>query len=240
MHDHDPLSWPDAPVGSLRAWDAGVTWREIETAPGAFDFSRLDAIVETGKANDSDVLLVLGQTPAFHAKDPASESFYGEGAFSPPRLGAWKRYVPEVAERYADEPVALQVWNETNVSGFWSGTPAQMATLTKATYDVLATVSPRPTLVAPALVTRLIGQSSGQATPWFIPGPVTQHIHRWPSSQAGSGTLCFVGRCDERLVRVTLLGNSDTPLESIDRRSQQIRIHDGPEDEMLPCRVFPA
>ena len=99
VHDHDPLSWPDAPVGSLRAWDAGVTWREIETAPGVFDFSRLDAIVETAKANDSDVLLVLGQTPAFHAKDPASESFYGEGASSPPRLGAWKRYVHEVAER---------------------------------------------------------------------------------------------------------------------------------------------
>ncbi len=158
VHDHDPLSWPDAPVGSLRAWDCGVTWREIETSPGVFDFSRLDAIVETAKANDSDVLLVLGQTPVFHARNPASESFYGEGASSPPRLEAWKRYVRKVAERYAGQPVVLQVWNEPNVSGFWSGTPRQMARLTKATYDVLASVSPRPTLVAPALVTRLIGQ----------------------------------------------------------------------------------
>ena len=158
VHDHDPLSWPDAPVGSLRAWDSGVTWRLIETSPGAFDFSLLDATVEKAEANGSDVLLVLGQTPEFHAKDPTSESFYGAGASSPPRLAAWKRYVREVAERYAGRPVVLQVWNEANVAGFWSGTPAQMARLTKAAYDVLATVSPRPTLVAPALVTRLIGQ----------------------------------------------------------------------------------
>jgi len=158
VHDHDPLSWPDAPVGSLRAWDSGVTWRLIETSPGSFDFSLLDATVEKAEANGSDVLLVLGQTPEFHATDPASESFYGAGASSPPRLAAWKRYVREVAERYAGRPVVLQVWNEANVAGFWSGTPAQMARLTKAAYDVLATVLPRPTLVAPALVTRLIGQ----------------------------------------------------------------------------------
>jgi hypothetical protein len=158
-HDHDPIgSWPDGPVGSLRAWDAGVTWREIEVAPGTFDFSKLDAMVDAAEQHDSDVLLVLGQTPAFHALDPTAESFYGEGASSPPELSAWKKYVRTVAERYAGRPVVLQVWNEANVTGFWSGTPQQMAELTKATHDVVQDVRPRPTLVAPALVTRLTGQ----------------------------------------------------------------------------------
>ena len=54
------------------------------------------------------MLLVLGQTPEFHAKDPAAESFYGAVASSPPRLAAWKRYVRKVAERYAGRPVVLQ------------------------------------------------------------------------------------------------------------------------------------
>ena len=158
-HDHDPVaSWPDGPVGSLRAWDAGVTWREIETAPGQYDFGRLDAMVDHAEQHDSDVLLVLGQTPTFHAKDPAAESFYGEGASSPPDLAAWTAYVHTVAKRYAGRPVVLQVWNEANVSGFWSGTQQQMADLTKAAHDALDGITPRPTLVSPALVTRLTSQ----------------------------------------------------------------------------------
>jgi hypothetical protein len=158
-HDHDPVtSWPDGPVGSLRAWDAGVTWREIETAPGQFDFSRLDAMVDLAEQHQSDVLLVLGQTPTFHAKNPAAESFYGEGASSPPDLAAWTAYVHTVAKRYAGRPVVLQVWNEANVSGFWSGTQQEMADLTKAAHDALDGITPRPTLVSPALVTRLTSQ----------------------------------------------------------------------------------
>jgi hypothetical protein len=75
-----------------------------------------------------------------------------------PNLGAWKRYVAAIARRYSKQNVILQVWNEANVVNYWSGTPAQMARLTKAAYDVLSRLSPRPTLVAPALVTRRPGQ----------------------------------------------------------------------------------
>jgi hypothetical protein len=164
VHDHEPIGepsaagWPDAPVGSFRAWDAGVTWRDIEVAPGEFDFSRLDAIVDTAEQNDSDVLLVMGQTPAFHAVDPASESFSGEGASSPPKMAAWRFYVRTLAERYADRPVILQVWNEANVDGFWRGTPQEMADLTAAAHDVIADVDPEALLVSPATVTRLSSQ----------------------------------------------------------------------------------
>ncbi len=34
MHDGDAVSFPAAPVGAVRLWDSGVSWREIETAPG--------------------------------------------------------------------------------------------------------------------------------------------------------------------------------------------------------------
>ena len=162
MHDHEPGSWPDAPVGSLRVWDAGVTWRDVEVSPGVYTFDRLDAIVDAAEKHDADALIVLGQTPPFHAQRPNARSFYGPGAASPPTLESWTAYVRALAERYAGRPVAFQVWNEANVKGFWRGTPAEMAELTKAAYDVLATVTPRPTLVAPAFVTRLIGQRA-----WF-------------------------------------------------------------------------
>jgi hypothetical protein len=167
VHDHnpvgdDPAGWAAAPVGSLRAWDAGVIWRDIELSPGVYDFGRLDQVVDTAEAHGSDVLIVLGQTPSFHAKQPKAKSFYGDGAASPPTVKSWSAYVRALAERYAGRPVAYQVWNEANIKGFWRGTPAEMATLTKAAWDVLATITPRPTLVGPAFVTRLIGQRA-----WF-------------------------------------------------------------------------
>lgn len=160
VHDPDSIGdgWPKAPVRSLRVWDAGAMWREIEREPGKFDFTHLDAMVSTARANGADALVVLGQTPEFHAVNPRAASFYGAGASSMPKMAAWKRYVAKIGKRYRGQPVRFQVWNEANVIGFWSGTHHQMAQLTKAAYDVLQQVNPGATLVAPALVTRLSSQ----------------------------------------------------------------------------------
>ena len=56
MTDFDPSTFPQAPVGAVRLWDSGVTWREIETSPGVFDFSRLDVAVSTARNRGADVL----------------------------------------------------------------------------------------------------------------------------------------------------------------------------------------
>ena len=162
VHDANPVGggWPNAPVRSLRVWDTGDTWRQIEPSPGKFDFTHLDAVVSTAEANGADSLIVLGQTPGFHATNPKADSFYGAGASSMPKMAAWKNYVAKVGSRYRGRAVSFQVWNEANVVGFWSGTPQQMAQLTKAAHDVLTRVNPKATLVAPALVTRLSGQRS--------------------------------------------------------------------------------
>jgi hypothetical protein len=134
MHDGDPTTWPAASFGSLRLWDSGVSWRQLETAPGTFDFSRLDRVVLDARSRGVRVTLVLGQTPTFHvaesAATPTSREYIGGGATRMPDLAAWRAYVRTVARRYAGQVEALQVWNEPNVAGFWSGTPAQMARLT--------------------------------------------------------------------------------------------------------------
>jgi hypothetical protein len=155
------VGWPQAPVGSLRLWDAGVTWRDLEVRNNVFDWRRLDAAVARARANRSDVLLVLGLTPRFHALRPNAASFYGPGASSMPKYGAWKRYVRAVAARNLTHwyrAVRFQVWNEPNVSGMWQGTPQQMATLTRWTREALDDRDRRAVLVSPALVTRLTSQ----------------------------------------------------------------------------------
>lgn len=157
MTDVNPETWPQAKVGAMRLWDSGVAWKQIETRPGVFDFTRLDAQVNAARANGARPLLVLGMTPKFHATRPGQTGYYGAGSVSMPALKPWRRYVAKVVRRYAGR-MDYQVWNEANVSGFWQGTAAQMATLTKVTSKVVARNDARAKVVGPALATRLTGQ----------------------------------------------------------------------------------
>ena len=158
MHDGDPSSWPEAPVGSIRLWDSGVTWRQIEKANGVFDFSVLDAQVANARAHGARVLLVLGQTPRFHSTRPGKRGSYGLGAASMPTQTAWRNYVYKVVTRYKGRGVDYQVWNEANVPGYWNGSPAQMAKLTQWTSKIVNNNDRSAKVVSPALATRLTGQ----------------------------------------------------------------------------------
>ena len=90
--------------------------------------------VAAARANGARVLLVLGQTPRFHATKPASAASYGARCRLACRAqAAWTNYVSKVVRRYKGRGVDYQVWNEANVSGYWQGTPAQMAKLTQWT-----------------------------------------------------------------------------------------------------------
>ena len=177
MTDTDPLSWPRQPVGSLRLWDSGVTWREIETSPGTFNWTTLDAIVREARAHRAKPLLVLGMTPQFHANRPNVPGVYGLGSPSMPKLWTWKRYVRKVAKRYGAR-LDYQVWNEANVSDFWRGSPRQMAKLTQTSSKVLAKHAPKATLAAPALATRLTGQRKWLRT-FYAQRVARRPVARW-------------------------------------------------------------
>ena len=158
-----PAGWPQGPVGSVRMWDNQVSWREVEVAPGVFDWTRIDAQMAKARANGASVLLVLGQTPVFHSSNPTAPGAYGPGASAMPTQAAWVRYVQETARRNLTvwgHVASFQVWNEANVVGYWTGTAKQMATLTAWTRSALRAVDPTARLVAPALVTRLSSQQT--------------------------------------------------------------------------------
>src|SRR6187200_16844 len=76
MHNGEHVSYPTAPVGAVRLWDSGVSWRDIETAPGRYDFTPVDAQVNAARAHGATVLLVLGQTPRFHSTKPGTPGTY--------------------------------------------------------------------------------------------------------------------------------------------------------------------
>ena len=163
LHVDGARGWPQTQVGSVRLWDNGVSWREIERSRGVFSWSRLDALVAKARSNGASVMLVLGQTPKFHSTRPSAPGAYGRGASAMPRKAAWMRYVKAVARRNAavwGNSVRLQVWNEGNAPPYWSGTPRQMAVLTAWTRAALRSAGSSAQLIGPAMVTRLTSQQT--------------------------------------------------------------------------------
>ncbi len=163
VHDSDPVTWPAVASGSMRLWDAGVTWADLEPNQGDWRWDRLDAIVTAAQQRGVELTLVLGQTPGW-ADDPAS---LGVGPEYMPRIQAWNDYVAAVVNRYrswngARGIAAYQVWNEANIVNYWAqnsqNNPQKMAMLTSAAYGVVKSLDPGALVLGPAFATRLSWQ----------------------------------------------------------------------------------
>lgn len=149
---------PTVRLGSIRLWASGVQWRQIETEPSNYDWSRVQRAVETARSAGLRPMLVLGQTPRFWAQDKTAP---GDGATSMPNIDAWKRYVRAAARRYG-ATIDYQIWNEPNVVNFWTGSVGQMAKLTATGSRAIKSVAPNATVVAPSFPLRLRSQQQ-----WF-------------------------------------------------------------------------
>src|SRR5262245_47268600 len=134
MHDSTAAttSYGEIHEGAIRLWDVGVQWREIEKTKGVYDFTRLDQLVSAAQAAHAEVTMVVAMTPSFYASSPTK----------PPRsLTAYKNFVKALMKRYKNFHGgrgigAYQVWNEANITTFWTGRMPQLAALTKAMHDV--------------------------------------------------------------------------------------------------------
>lgn len=155
LHDATGLSFSRLGPGSLRLWDVGVTWKEIEVSPGVFDFTRLDSLLASfnvGTPGAPKLTYVLGQTPLFYAANHSD----------PPPIDKFDAYVRAVASRYAGKIDFYQVWNEANNTFFYTGTKEQMAQLTKTAALAVMASDPKALIVAPSGPVRKAYQQS-----WF-------------------------------------------------------------------------
>ena len=154
-----PETIPSVPVGYLRLWDTETTWRDIEPSKGAFDWRRLERQIQSGQVLDAKVMYVLGGTPAW-AGD-------GRVTSAPNNIADWRAYVKAVACRFPNSIHAYEIWNEANLQTFWTGTPEQMAELTKAAFEEIRACSPNALVVAASTTTRATG-SFGTFFPAYL------------------------------------------------------------------------
>jgi polysaccharide biosynthesis protein PslG len=151
--------WPTIKFGSLRLWDNGTAWANIETSRGVFDWTNLDNAVATANKNGmSDILMVLSGTPAWATNQRNPLALPAPDASGvPANMADWDNWVRAVATRYKGQIKIYQPWNEANLTTFFTGTPAQMADMTKRAYDIVKSIDPSATIVAPSTGTRLGG-----------------------------------------------------------------------------------
>src|SRR3954454_7884883 len=157
VHDAYLHSLSRPGTGSLRLWDTGTAWPQMQPTSGPIDYTRLDEVVRAAHAHHTEVTLVVAMTPAWAAASPAHTA-----QTDPPRLTAFKSYLSAVLKHYKNffgagkRGIAnYQIWNEANISTFWTGTQAQMGQLLRAASQVRHQVDPGARLLGPSMVTRL-------------------------------------------------------------------------------------
>lgn len=156
MHMHRVLpnaTWPTVPFHGWRLHDVdGLFWHQVEPAQDQWDFTTFDAIVALAQQHKAELLYVLGQTPAWAAAQPDAPSAYGiPGISSPPAaLADWRDYVRTVATRYKGKIHAYEVWNEANLTEFYSGDVTTLVQLAREAYKILKEVDPTIVVVTPS------------------------------------------------------------------------------------------
>ncbi len=85
-----------------------VEWYSVETAPGQFDWSQLDAIVSTGSQAGLKVMLSVEDAPPFYRSASS-----GLTPSDPTKFGT---FMQTMAARYAGKVQAYELWNEENLS----------------------------------------------------------------------------------------------------------------------------
>ena len=147
---------PTVSYGSVRLWDAGVSWGQVEQRRGQYWWVGLDHAVQAANAQNAQILYVLGSTPTWAASDRSQGTYPNRGAASNPRyLSDWRRWVTAVVTRYGPSIEAYQIWNEANLATFWQGTPRQLARLTLEAQRIIRRLDPTAEVVAASSTVRL-------------------------------------------------------------------------------------
>jgi hypothetical protein len=114
-------TWPSVPIGSIRLWDNYVSWEEIETAPGRYNWTNLDTWLGAAAANDTDVLYTFGRTPPWGSLRPREACGYGVGCAAPPvdvdsGDNVWKAFVTALVQHSLASKTShikyYELWNE--------------------------------------------------------------------------------------------------------------------------------
>ena len=104
-----------------------VEWQSVETAPGQYDWSQLDNIVESAGTRDLNILFSVVNAPSFYRS--------ADSGLAPADPATFQTFMQALASRYKGQVQAYELWNEENLSvemGAGNVDPLQYLPLLKA------------------------------------------------------------------------------------------------------------
>jgi xylan 1,4-beta-xylosidase len=165
---HDELGVETVRAHGILGDDLGVCSLGSDGEP-VYDFAGIDRVYDIVLDLGMRPVVELGYMPRALARDPEKTVFTYEGIISPP--GDWDRWgaliralAAHLVDRYGRDEVrdrwTFEVWNEPNLSVFWSGTPDEYWRLYRVTAAAIKDVDPGLRVGGPA--SAAVGWIDGQ------------------------------------------------------------------------------
>jgi len=156
--------WPSVPFGAQRLWDSGVSWQDINTADGLYDWNLLDRWLSDAQGHNVDLLYTFGETPAWASSSPNDSSCAaGAGTCDPPNdLNAdgtgsnqhWKDFVSALVSHNQQSSTShiqyWEIWNEALGNPLrWTGTIPQLIRMAQDAAAIIKQADPSALVLTP-------------------------------------------------------------------------------------------
>lgn len=146
---HQPQTpFPHIGQRAIRLWDSGTAWRNVNPAPGVFDFSRLDYRLREAHANGCKVMLTLGQPPNWASGGNSPSRNYN--TLPPLTIDSWNDYVIAVTRHCGALVDYYEIWNEPDILSGYTGTLQQLLDMTKSAHGIIKREAPHALVMSPA------------------------------------------------------------------------------------------
>ncbi len=143
--------WKPAPSvgGTMRLWDTSTTWSDLEPQRGIWDFTVLDRFVSLAESRQQQVVLTLGQSPAWATSNNNELSYFGLGSvYAPTSIEDWRNMVKVIMTRYKGRIDGYEIWNEPNDPNFGRLTIAQLQQLTEVASQTIRANDPAAKVIS--------------------------------------------------------------------------------------------
>jgi hypothetical protein len=157
--------WPTTQgfkFGSYRTLGSQIKWNDINTAPGVYNWARLDRWLALAEQSGQDVMFTMFYTPAWASSNPtavcAKGNFPAGGCYPPNDLNAdgtgsnqhFRDFITALMAHVGPGKIHyLEIWNEPNIEGQWTGTFPQLVRMAQDAATIAKGVDPNLKIAAP-------------------------------------------------------------------------------------------
>ena len=147
-------------VSTVRLWDSGTRWNQLEIGPGVYAWGPLDSMLLQAAANQQSVLYTFGGVPSFISSSQ-NDAVCAEGNGScdaptdlnPDGSGTnatFKAFVTDLMLHTGKQIKYFEAWNEVNNQQFWRGTAAQAVRMAYDARTIIKTYNPSAVVLSPS------------------------------------------------------------------------------------------